>query len=223
MIAKSSKTLILSDYDDTLFRTDGFFYEVLDQLSQLGFSEKSAAIQSDVEHLRRTLGTSASYDFDGQIGAETYLRLAETMNANNSSRIYSDALRFYNQVAADLGIEFQIATRGPKLWQQLKYSGTIFQSDSVTFDCFNNSNKVDRFIDNITIADGGFRYGAEDTIYERLVVIDNDQRYFQGFDKLTKLGVGAVGYLVYRGNARFYGCQAIAHVTPVLSFDQIKL
>lgn len=207
------KTLIICDYDDTLFDTDGFFSGALETLRKQGDEGAKVAGALDAEVTRRrndkNSSSSAGYDIMGEVrNSDPKLEniLAEGLAAGNEGRIFKDAARFYGSVKDREDIEFNVWTRGEEAWQKAKIAGTVFKAleEEGRLNTFLEPDKIARIIERLGDTATGDAFTFNDIVYNRLVMIDNDKRYFKGFEKLReRLGAAAVGFQVHRDNPRF--------------------
>lgn len=220
------RTLIISDYDDTLFKTDKFLADVLAMTRYMGKSEIADKIESDIQMLRQEKGTSAGYDIDSRIRS-IYKSLETEVGKTNGDRLMAGTQAFYEKIVDNENLDLVIQTCGTDLWQQLKYVGTPFEKDQVPFEIFSDKDKINRFISKIALrGNETFVFGDQnDKVYSKLVVIDNDPRYFDGFDRLAGLDISSVrGYLVHQNNPRFMNKPVPnSRVQTLVSLDDIEL
>lgn len=215
---ESPRVLMLSDYDDTLYKTDDFVDVVLSVLKRHGYEQLADTIELDIKRHRTTTGTSAGYDLAAKLQDVRDL-LEEELSITNRDRVFPDALEFYGEVSAMSGVDFRIWTRGQLVVQLLKLAGTPFAEQAKKVDIFSEDDKIARFLDKATVKDGGFWF--LDKHYNKLIIFDNDMRYFEKFYRLAKAGVEAQGYLVHHNNGRFMYQAVEEGIIKVDSFDKI--
>jgi len=218
------KVLILCDYDDTIFRTDDFLARVLTALGQLGQSDLAAEISRDVATARAELGTSADYKIGAKL-APFADELARILAPNNAALIWSDAQTFARTLPS--AARLTIFTRGDEIYQRLKFAGTMFEkSTKFSHEIFSEKDKIAKFLRDVTIGKSlyanNFYYNKN--FYNQLIFIDNDARYFTGFDRLKRAGIDARGILLHRRNPRFMPRETLpGGVEIVVDFSEIKI
>ncbi|MCL2280849.1 hypothetical protein FWC31_03110 [Candidatus Saccharibacteria bacterium] len=209
------RTLVLSDWDDTLYKTDEFVDEVLRILEEQGLEQLANEIKGEIQQQRDLNGTSAGYDLVHKLQDHCDM-LMEKLALTNSERIFDDAGRFYNKITEMPNVDFRVWTRGQELLQQLKLTGTPFAEK---VEIFSDKDKTTRFIDKITIKNSNFLF--EGIWYSRLIMIDNDAKYLEDFYRLRDAGVRAQGFLVHHNNERFIDGFVEEGVEKMASFDEI--
>jgi hypothetical protein len=213
------RTLVLSDYDDTIYRTDDFVAHVLEILKQHNLTKLADEIKHDIVRLRAENGTSAGYDLAAKI-ADFYEILEEELRATNAAKIFPDARKFYEIAQSRADVDFVIWTRGQDSVQKLKLVGTPFETADLPPEIFPDSYKVARILREIEVLGGNFKFGAQ--WYNRLIMVDNDARYFKNFAQLARR-VDAHGYLLHHDNPRFAQAVAADGVVVACDFHAVKL
>ena len=216
------KTLILCDLDDTIFRTDDFLRRVLVALSELDHGDLADKIRQDIAKLRAKSGTSAGYPLDEKI-APFAEPLTEILKGGNNKMIFPDARDFVQKLPDDA--QFFIFTRGEEIYQNLKLTGTILaDAEEYPREIFPEQDKIARFLDEITVGEGGFTF--QGNFYKEVVFVDNDGCYFTGFARLGRAGINACGFLVHHQNPRFIlppDDELPTGVKSVADFSQVEI